>query len=90
MTITPDQRELLIKEARAWLVSSEDRDPSDGVGHGGLPEGEPGLGGDHGGVGRSGLSVEQPPKAGTPSNLTEKANVRALAERILLILGERE
>ena len=48
MTVTPDQRELLIAEARAWLVRSEDQDPSDGVGHGGLAEGQPGLGGDQG------------------------------------------
>ena len=40
MTVTLDQRELLIAEARAWLVQSVDQDPSDGVRHGGLAEGQ--------------------------------------------------
>ena len=90
MTVTPDQRELLIKEARAWLAWSEVRDPSDGVGHGGLAEGQPGLGGDQGGVGRSGLKEQQTSSTATPSEITERAKVRAFAERVLLILGESE
>ena len=90
MTVTPDQRELLIAEARAWLVRSEDQDPSDGVGHGGLAEGQPGLGGDQGGVGRSGLKQQQASSTASPSETAERAHVRALAERILLILGESE
>jgi hypothetical protein len=90
MTVTPDQRELLIKEARAWLAWSADRDPSDGVGHGGLADGQPGLGGDQGGVGRSGLKQHQASSTASPSEITERAKVRAFAERVLLILGESE
>ena len=90
MTVTPDQRELLIAEARAWLDRSGDQDPSDGVGHGGLAEGQPGLGGDQGGVGRSGLKQQQASSTASPSETAKRANVRALAERILLILGASE
>lgn len=88
MTVTPDQRELLIAEARAWLAWSDDQDPSDGVGHGGLAEGQAGLGGDQGGVGRSGLKQQQ--GTASPGEITERAKVRAFAERVLLILGENE
>jgi hypothetical protein len=90
MTVTPDQRELLIREARAWLAWSEERDPSGGVGHGGLAEGQPGVGGDQGGVGRSGLNQQQASSNVSPSEIAERAKVRAFAERVLLILGESE
>jgi hypothetical protein len=83
MPVTDDQRALLIQEARRWLAwSDEPADPSGGVGHSGLPEGEPGLGGDQGGVGRAGLD------ANDHSPATGKAAARAFAERILRILGE--
>ena len=81
--VTDLERRLIITEARKWLVPQAD--PSDGVGHAGLPDGDPGLGGPeavgHGGVGRDGGGISQ--------NLRGPDEARALAERILAILGER-
>ena len=74
MTVTSDQRELLIAEARAWLDRSGLQDPSDGVGHGGLSEGQPSLGGDQGGVGRSGLKQQQASSTASPGETAERAN----------------
>ena len=56
----------------------------------GLTEGQAGLGGDQGGVGRSGLKQQKASSTASPSETAEGANVRALAERILLILGASE
>lgn len=81
--ITDLQRRLIVTEARKWLVSPAD--PSNGVGHGGLPDSDPGLGGadgqGHAGVGRDGDGSSQLTGTGD--------DARALAERILAILGER-
>ena len=74
MMVTSDQRELFIAEARAWLARSKDQDPSDGVGHGGLTEGQAGLGGDQGGVGRSGLKQQKASSTASPSETAERAN----------------
>ena len=84
LPVTGLERRLLIAEARKWLEAPV-ADPSDGVGHDGLAAGDPGLGGPegqgHGGVGRDG---------GGSSMLPEGSDqARALAERILVILGER-
>jgi hypothetical protein len=80
--VTELERRLLIAEARKYLGSPTD--PSDGVGHGGLSSGDPGQGGSegdgHGGVGRDG---------GGSYQRTDVSSGRALAERILAILGER-
>jgi hypothetical protein len=84
LPITDLQRRLLIAEARKWLGAPV-ADPSDGVGHDGLAAGDPGLGGPqgrgHGGVGREGGGSSTPPEGADQA--------RALAERILVILGER-
>ena len=83
MPVTDMQRRLIITEARKWLVPTGD--PSDGVGHAGLPDDDPGLGGPdgvgHGGVGRDSGGTSTSPRG------TDQA--RVLAERILVILGER-
>jgi hypothetical protein len=85
LPVTDLQRRLLIAEARKWLGGAPIADPSDGVGHDGLAAGDPGLGGPegqgHGGVGRDGGSSSMPPEGSDQA--------RALAERILVILGER-
>jgi hypothetical protein len=82
LAVTDVQRRLLIAEARKHLGVSAD--PSDGVGHSGLSPDDPGLGGPgglgHGGVGREG---------GGSFQVTDASAARALAERILAILGER-
>ena len=84
LPVTDLQRRLLIAEARKWLGAPV-ADPSDGVGHEGLAAGDPGLGGPqgqgHGGVGRDGGGASMPPEGSDQA--------RALAERILVILGER-
>jgi hypothetical protein len=81
--VTGLERQLIIAEARKWLVPSAD--PSDGVGHAGLAADDPGLGGPdgvgHGGVGRDG--------GGTSQGRGGPDQARLLAERILAILGER-
>ena len=84
LPVTDQERRLLIDEARKWLGSPA-ADPSDGVGHGGLADEDPGLGGPggqgHAGVGRDG--------GGSSSRPDGPGQARMLAERILAILGER-
>ena len=84
LPVTDLQRRLLIAEARKFLAAPV-TDPSDGVGHDGLAAGDPGMGGPegqgHGGVGRDGGGSSMQPDGSDQA--------RALAERILVILGER-
>ena len=81
LPLTSLERRLVIAEARKWLAT----DPSDGVGHAGLPRNDPGMGGPdgeaHAGVGRDG--------GGSSASPDGPRQARALAERILAILGER-
>jgi hypothetical protein len=83
MPLTDLERRLIVAEARQWLVAAAD--PADGVGHAGLTDGDPGLGGPegdgHGGVGRDG--------GGAVQGVRGPDQARLLAERILAILGER-
>ena len=84
LPVTELQRRLLIAEARKWLGGPV-ADTSDGVGHDGLAAGDPGMGGPqgrgHGGVGRDG--------GGSATSPGGSDQARTLAERILVILGER-
>ena len=81
--VTDLERRLIITEARKWLVPAAD--PSDGVGHAGVSDDDAGQGGlngrGHAGVGRAG--------AGSSPSANSADRARALAERILAILGER-
>jgi hypothetical protein len=91
-SISEIQRELLVNEARAWLRwadgLSADHPSQGGVGYGGLKEGDVGPGGPdgvgHGGLGRSGTVTNE--LAG--HELKDTDLVRAMATKVLYILGE--
>jgi hypothetical protein len=91
-SISEIQRELLVNEARAWLRWADGLSADDpsrgGVGYDGIKEGDVGPGGPHGvahgGLGRSGSATSD--LAG--SELKDTDLVRAMATKILYILGE--
>ena len=92
-SISESQRKLLIEEALAWLRWAEgsagDHPAYQGVGYGGI-EGTPGPGGPHGighgGLGRGGSTGEL--AESESAELSDRHLVRALAFKILTILGE--
>ena len=94
-SISENQRKQLLDEARAWLrwadgAVGDDHPAQSGVGYGGIEEGAVGPGGPHGighgGVGRGGSTDEL--AESESAELCDRHLVRALAFKILTILGE--